>query len=45
MASNGFQVSHASYANERPPSSTGSGDAEVANDPASSGFFTNDFKK
>ncbi|KAH9524487.1 AP-3 complex subunit beta-2 [Bulinus truncatus] len=43
MAGNGFQ---ASYANDRPPSSTGSGDGgDVSTDPASSGFFTSDFKK
>ncbi|CAG5115388.1 unnamed protein product [Candidula unifasciata] len=43
MAGNGFQAS--SYANDRPPSSTGSGEADVNTDPASSGFFTTDFKK
>ena len=42
MASNGFQTS---YANERPPSSTGSGEADIASDPASSSFFMNDYKK
>lgn len=43
MANNGFQ---GSYANERPPSSTGSGgDNDVASDPASSSFFVNDYKK
>ena len=43
MASNGFQ---GSYANDRPPSSQGSaaGDAD-GNDPASSGFFSNDYKR
>ncbi|XP_013411486.1 AP-3 complex subunit beta-2 isoform X2 [Lingula anatina] len=44
MASNGgFQNS--GYNNDRPPSSTGSGDADVATDPASSSFFMNDYKK
>ncbi|BFY98475.1 hypothetical protein BsWGS_01515 [Bradybaena similaris] len=43
MAGNGFQAS--SYANDRPPSSTGSGEGDVNTDPASSGFFTTDFKK
>uniref|UniRef100_A0A0B7B0H2 AP-3 complex subunit beta n=1 Tax=Arion vulgaris TaxID=1028688 RepID=A0A0B7B0H2_9EUPU len=43
MAGNGFQAS--SYANDRPPSSTGSGEGDVSTDPASSGFFTSDFKK
>ncbi|KAK2144879.1 hypothetical protein LSH36_722g00029 [Paralvinella palmiformis] len=43
MANNGFQ---GSYANERPPSSTGSGgDNDVSSDPASSSFFVNDYKK
>lgn len=42
MSGNGFQ---ASYANDRPPSSTGSGEGDVNTDPASSGFFTTDFKK
>lgn len=42
MAANGFQTS---YANDRPPSSTGSGEPDLANDPASSGFFINDYKK
>ncbi|XP_029651134.1 AP-3 complex subunit beta-2 isoform X1 [Octopus sinensis] len=42
MAGNGL---HMSYGNDKPPSSTGSGEADIANDPASSGFFTNDFKK
>ncbi|CAH1796712.1 unnamed protein product [Owenia fusiformis] len=42
MASNGFQ--NTSY-NDRPPSSTGSGEADVASDPASGGFFLNDYKK
>ena len=41
--SNGFQAS--SYANDRPPSVTGGGDVDVATDPASSGFFLNDYKK
>lgn len=41
--SNGFQSS--SYANDRPPSVTGGGDVDVATDPASSGFFLNDYKK
>lgn len=36
---------HMSYGNDKPPSSTGSGEVDIANDPASSGFFTNDFKK
>ena len=44
MSGNGLQLS-SSYANEKPPSSTGSGDADLANDPASSGFFTTDFKR
>ncbi|XP_064608318.1 AP-3 complex subunit beta-2-like isoform X2 [Liolophura sinensis] len=43
MSSNGFQNS--GYSNERPPSSTGSGEADLATDPASSSFFANDFKK
>ncbi|GFO30668.1 Ap-3 complex subunit beta [Plakobranchus ocellatus] len=43
MAGNGFQAS--SYANDRPPSSTGSGEGDISTDPASSGFFTTDFKK
>ncbi|XP_059154175.1 AP-3 complex subunit beta-2-like [Physella acuta] len=43
MSGNGFQ---ASYANDRPPSSAGSGDGgDVSTDPASSGFFTSDSKK
>lgn len=42
MAGNGM---HMSYGNDKPPSSTGSGEVDIANDPASSGFFTNDFKK
>ena len=42
MSGNGFQQS---YANEKPPSSTGSAEAEINADPASSGFFTTDFKK
>jgi len=41
--SNGFQSS--SYANDRSPSVTGGGDIDVATDPASSGFFLNDYKK
>ncbi|XP_041375514.1 AP-3 complex subunit beta-2-like [Gigantopelta aegis] len=44
LSGNGLQLS-SSYANDKPPSSTGSGDAELANDPASSGFFTTDFKR
>ncbi|RUS71773.1 hypothetical protein EGW08_020467 [Elysia chlorotica] len=43
MAGNGFQAS--SYANDRPPSSTGSGEGDISADPASSGFFTTDYKK
>ncbi|XP_052235649.1 AP-3 complex subunit beta-2-like [Dreissena polymorpha] len=44
MAANGgFQAS--SGYNERPPSSTGSGEADTAVDPASSSFFNNDYKK
>ncbi|KAK7116839.1 AP-3 complex subunit beta-2-like isoform X2 [Littorina saxatilis] len=42
MSGNGFQQS---YANEKPPSSTGSAEADINTDPASSGFFTTDFKK
>ncbi|ESO88349.1 hypothetical protein LOTGIDRAFT_126173 [Lottia gigantea] len=42
MAGNGFQ---SSYANDKPPSSTGSGEAEMSTDPASSSFFTSDFKR
>jgi hypothetical protein len=42
MSGNGFQQS---YANEKPPSSTGSGEADISTDPASSGFFTTDFKR
>ncbi|KAK6188892.1 hypothetical protein SNE40_004974 [Patella caerulea] len=43
MAGNGFQTS---YANDKPPSSTGSGEAaEMSTDPASSSFFTSDFKR
>jgi len=30
---------------EKPPSSTGSGEADLTSDPASSGFFSNDFKR
>lgn len=33
------------YANEKPPSSTGSGEGDLTADPASSGFFNTDFKK
>lgn len=44
MAGNGgFQAS--SGYNDRPPSSTGSGEADVGVDPASSSFFGNDYKK
>ncbi|XP_070541832.1 AP-3 complex subunit beta-2-like [Ptychodera flava] len=35
---------HRSYANERPPS-TGSGEADIATDPASGGIFAADYKK
>ncbi|XP_077989441.1 AP-3 complex subunit beta-2-like [Glandiceps talaboti] len=35
---------HKSYANERPPS-TGSGEADIATDPASGGIFAADYKK
>lgn len=42
MSGNGFQQS---YANEKPPSSTGSAEADISTDPASSGFFTTDFKR
>ena len=43
MAGNGgFQ---ASAYNDRPPSSIGSADGDVSADPASSGFFTTDYKK
>ncbi|XP_067666923.1 AP-3 complex subunit beta-2-like isoform X2 [Haliotis asinina] len=44
MSGNGLQLT-TSYANEKPPSSTGSADADLATDPASSGFFTTDFKR
>ena len=44
MAGNGgFQAS--SGYNDRPPSSTGSGEADLAVDPASSTFFNNEFKR
>ncbi|WAR10496.1 AP3B2-like protein [Mya arenaria] len=44
MAGNGgFQAS--SGYNDRPPSSTGSGEADLAVDPASSSFFNNEFKR
>lgn len=33
------------YANEKPPSSTGSTDGDLTADPASSGFFNTDFKR
>ena len=33
------------YANEKPPSSTGSGEGDLTADPASSGFFNTDFKR
>lgn len=33
-----------SYANEKTPS-TGSGEADIASDPASGGFFAADYKK
>ncbi|OWF47522.1 AP-3 complex subunit beta-2-like isoform X3 [Mizuhopecten yessoensis] len=42
-ANSSFQLS-GGY-NDKPPSSTGSGDADLASDPASSGFFSNDFKR
>jgi len=45
MATNGMGFQGSSYANETPVSSTGSGDADFASDPASSGFFSNDYKK
>lgn len=44
MATNSsFQLS-GGY-NDKPPSSTGSGDADLTSDPASSGFFSNEFKR
>ncbi|XP_076101292.1 AP-3 complex subunit beta-2-like isoform X1 [Mytilus galloprovincialis] len=33
------------YANEKPPSSTGSAEGDLTADPASSGFFNTDFKR
>ncbi|KAK7499691.1 hypothetical protein BaRGS_00009032 [Batillaria attramentaria] len=45
MSGNGFQQQSLSYANEKPPSSTGSAEADISTDPASSGFFTTDFKR
>ena len=45
MATNGMNFQGSSYANETPISSCGSGDADFASDPASSGFFSNDYKK
>ncbi|KAH3752044.1 hypothetical protein DPMN_186652 [Dreissena polymorpha] len=39
------QATASSGYNERPPSSTGSGEADTAVDPASSSFFNNDYKK
>ena len=43
-SSNGFQTS---YSNERPSSSQGNSDKDndLSSDPASSSFFTNDYKK
>lgn len=44
MTTNSLQLS-GGYANEKPPSSTGSGEGDFTSDPASSGFFSNDFKR
>ena len=41
----GFQASASAGYNDKPPSSTGSGEADIASDPASSGIFSNDYKK
>ncbi|KAK3599723.1 hypothetical protein CHS0354_037195 [Potamilus streckersoni] len=45
MSGNGLHVGTGGYANERPPSSTGSAEMDPATDPASSGFFSNDYKR
>ncbi|KAL5004173.1 hypothetical protein ScPMuIL_017629 [Solemya velum] len=45
MAGNGFQLSGSFATEVKPPSSTGSGEGDIASDPASSGFFTNDYKR
>ncbi|KAL3884495.1 hypothetical protein ACJMK2_024630 [Sinanodonta woodiana] len=45
MSGNGLQVGTGGYASERPPSSTGSAETDPATDPASSGFFSNDYKR
>ena len=45
MAANGGFQASAGYNNDRPPSSTGSGEPDVAQDPASSSFFNNEFKR
>ena len=45
MAGNGGFQASSGYSNDRPPSSTGSGEADLAQDPASSSFFNNEFKR
>lgn len=45
MAANGGFQASSGYNNDRPPSSTGSGEPDLAQDPASSSFFNNEFKR
>lgn len=44
MTSNSFQLGGTGFGNDKAPS-TGSGEGDFTNDPASSGFFSENFKR
>ena len=45
MAMNGMGFQNSSYASETPAMSAGNSETDFVSDPASSGFFSNDYKK